>query len=109
MRGGLYKKGGLAQGRRYHTPRLGGQVHGRQYPAPRRRTQDRLARPAGCGTDPEFWLRAHILLLLDDGQPWALLVDVLFTSTTTINRWRKRFLADGLDAMLARPRRSRSH
>jgi transposase len=56
------------------------------------------------GTDPELRLRAHILLLLGAGQPWALIVAVLFTSTATISRWRKRFLAGGLDAVLARPR-----
>lgn len=59
------------------------------------------------GTDPELRLRAHILLLLDDGRPWALIAAVLFTSTATINRWRRRFLDGGLDAVLARPRRSR--
>jgi transposase len=59
------------------------------------------------GTDPEFRLRAHILLLLDDGQPWALIVAVLFTSTATINRWRRRFLAHGLDGVLTRPSRFR--
>jgi putative transposase len=58
------------------------------------------------GTDPELRLRAHILLLLDAGQPWALIVAVLFTSTATVNRWRRRFLRGGLGAVLARPRRS---
>ena len=58
------------------------------------------------GTDPEFRLRAHILLLLDAGQPWSLIVVVLFTSTATINRWRKRYLAGGLDAVLDHPGRS---
>lgn len=59
------------------------------------------------GNDPDLRLRAHILLLLDAGQPWALIAAVLFTSTATINRWRRRYLAGGLDAVLARPRRSR--
>jgi putative transposase len=54
------------------------------------------------GTDPELRLRAHILLLLNAGQPWTLIVAVLFTSTATINRWRKRFLRGGLDAVLSR-------
>jgi putative transposase len=57
------------------------------------------------GTDAELRQRMHILLLLDAGQPWTLIVAVLFTSTATINRWRKRFLRDGLDSVLARPRR----
>ena len=59
-------------------------------------------------TEPEIRLRAHILLLLDAGHPWALIVAVLFTSTATINRWRRRFLRGGLDAVLARPGRPRS-
>jgi putative transposase len=59
------------------------------------------------GTDPDLRLRAHILLLLDAAQPWALIVAVLFTSTATINRWRRRYLRDGLDAVLARPTRCR--
>lgn len=57
------------------------------------------------GADPELRLRAHILLLLDAGQPWGLIVAVLFTSTATINRWRRRYRAGGLDAVLTRPRR----
>ena len=60
------------------------------------------------GTDPEFRLRAYILLLLDAGQPWALIAAVLFTSSSTINRWRRRFLRHGLDGVLTRPRQSRS-
>jgi putative transposase len=59
------------------------------------------------GSDPELRLRAHILLLLDDGQPWALIAAVLFTSSATINRWRRRFLNQGLDGVLARQRRPR--
>ena len=52
-------------------------------------------------------LRAHILLLLDDGHSWALIAAVLFTSSSTINRWRRRYLGGGLDAVLARPARGR--
>jgi len=33
-------------------------------------------------------LRAHILLLLDDGHTWATIAAVLYTSSSTINRWR---------------------
>jgi putative transposase len=52
------------------------------------------------GTDPQVRLRAHALLLLADRRPWALIVAVLFTSTSTISRWRKRFLQGGCDAVL---------
>jgi putative transposase len=56
--------------------------------------------------DPERRLRAHVLLLLDDGWSWNVIVGVLFTSTSTINRWRCRYLAGGLTAVL-QPTRSR--
>jgi len=56
--------------------------------------------------DPQARLRAHVLLLLDQGCSWALIAAVLFTSTSTINRWRQRFLAGGLEAVVGsrRPR-----
>jgi putative transposase len=53
------------------------------------------------GSVPEQRLRAHILLLLDAGQPWTLIEAVLFTSSSTINRWRRRFTAQGVEAVLA--------
>jgi Homeodomain-like domain len=56
---------------------------------------------------PDGRLRAHILLLLDDGHSWALIAAVLFTSSSTVNRWRRRYLGGGLDAVLARPARRR--
>ena len=51
--------------------------------------------------DPAVRLRAHILLLLDAGHPWATIGAVLFTSTATINRWRRAYLRGGIDAVLA--------
>jgi transposase len=59
-----------------------------------------LLRIVRQGRDPEQRLRAHILLLLDRGHPWTLIIDVLFTSTSTIARWRQRVLRDGPDAVL---------
>lgn len=62
--------------------------------------------------DPEVRLRAHILLLLDAGFPWATIGAVLFCSASTISRWKRRFEAEGADAVLGRPRgrkRSRIH
>jgi transposase len=58
------------------------------------------------GTDPQARLRAHVLLLLGDGQSWALIAAVLYTSASTINRWRRRFLEGGCEAVLE-PVRSR--
>jgi transposase len=59
------------------------------------------------GTEPALRLRAHILLLLHEGWDWNTIVAVLFTSTSTINRWRQRYLAGGVSAVLE-VRRSRS-
>jgi transposase len=57
------------------------------------------------GTDPDRRLRAHILLLLNAGEPWSVIVAVLFTSTATVNRWRRRFQRDGLEAVIGPSRR----
>jgi putative transposase len=54
--------------------------------------------------DPEVRLRAHILLLLHAGHPWATISAVLFCSFSTISRWSRRFEAEGVDAVLGRPR-----
>lgn len=45
-------------------------------------------------------LRAHLLLLLADGLSWLTIAGVLFTSSSTINRWRQRFLDGGLTAVV---------
>jgi transposase len=50
---------------------------------------------------PAVRLRCPILLLLDAGHPWGLIAEVLFTSTATINRWRRAYLRGGIDAVLA--------
>jgi putative transposase len=54
------------------------------------------------GTEPEHRLRAHILLLLDDEVAWSVIVAVLFTSTTTVNRWRRRYLEEGVAGITGR-------
>ena len=41
--------------------------------------------------DPAGGHRAHILLLLGAGHPWATISAVLFRSTSTISRWKRRF------------------
>jgi putative transposase len=62
-------------------------------PAPDRKALLQVYRQ---GSEPEQRLRAHILLLLDDQVAWSVIVAVLFTSTTTINRWRRRYLDEGV-------------
>ena len=52
-------------------------------------------------------LRAHLLLLLADRLPWSTIAAVLFTSSSTINRWRRRFVRGGLPAVIEAPTRQR--
>ena len=48
--------------------------------------------------------RAHILLLLADGHPWATIAAVLYCSTRTIARWKGRFEHGGLEALFGQRR-----
>src|SRR3954453_6374584 len=57
---------------------------------------------------PQVRLPAHVLLLLDAGYSWALIAAVLFTSTSTINRWRARYREGGLEAVRGARRRRAS-
>ena len=49
--------------------------------------------------DPEVRFRSHILLLLDDGHTWATVATLLFCSSRTIDRWVKRFHAEGVEGL----------
>src|SRR5262249_1159412 len=53
--------------------------------------------------DPQLRLRAHLVLLLDDGYPWTLIALLLYTSSSTIARWQHRFHAGGITALLGQP------
>ncbi len=53
--------------------------------------------------DSRLRLRAHILLLLHDGRTWADIAATLYCSTRTIDRWRARFLAEGLPGLHGQP------
>jgi putative transposase len=46
--------------------------------------------------EPQVRFRAHILLLLADGYSWATVAAMLFCSSRTIDRWVKRFHAEGV-------------
>src|SRR4051794_840647 len=64
-----------------------------------------------CRKDPSpcVRLRAHIiLLLLADGHAWALICAVLFCSTATVARWKQRFEAGGVGALLDEKRGRRA-
>src|SRR3954464_4158568 len=49
--------------------------------------------------DPEVRFRSHILLLLDDGHTWVAVAAMLFCSSRTIDRWVKRFHAEGVEGL----------
>jgi putative transposase len=49
--------------------------------------------------DPGIRFRSHILLLLDDGLPWATVASLLFCSSRAIDRWVKRFHAEGMEGL----------
>jgi len=53
-------------------------------------------------------LRAHVILLLSEGHAWTLICAVLFCSSATVARWKQRFEAGGVDALLAERRGRRS-
>jgi hypothetical protein len=50
--------------------------------------------------DPRLRTRVYILLLLADGHPWVVIAAPLFTSSSTIDRWQRRFRAGGVAARL---------
>jgi transposase len=52
--------------------------------------------------DPRVRSRAHLLLLLGAGIPWATVAAVLFTSPATIARWKDRFDRDRVGAVTGR-------
>jgi putative transposase len=54
--------------------------------------------------DPQRRLRAHIILLLARGVAWATIAAVLFCSTRTIARWKRRFGQDRVPGLLGQPR-----
>src|SRR5947209_13304839 len=54
--------------------------------------------------DPQLRLRAHLILLLAQGLPWAAIAAVLFCSSRTIARWKQRFLEGRVEGLLGRPR-----
>src|SRR5262249_25763814 len=53
--------------------------------------------------DPAVRLRAHIILMLAEGQPWTTVAAVLFTSPSTIARWQQRFEDEGVEGLLSHP------
>src|SRR5512147_2002889 len=54
--------------------------------------------------DPELRFRAHILLLLAKGYAWDTIEAMLFCSSRTVDRWQKRFQAEGVEGLTGRKR-----
>src|SRR3954451_5912314 len=55
-------------------------------------------------TDPELRFRAHIILLLGEGHTWDTIEAMLFCSSRTVDRWLKRFQAEGVAGLTGRKR-----
>ena len=54
--------------------------------------------------DPDLRFRAHILLLLGEGHPWDTIEALLFCSSRTVDRWLKRFQAEGVAGLTGKRR-----
>ncbi len=59
-----------------------------------------LLRQVKSAPSHEQRLRCHIILLLGQQCAWTVIAQTLFTSSSTINRWRKRFLKGRLSVIL---------
>ena len=58
--------------------------------------------------DPAVRRRAHIVLLLADGRSWLFIESALYCRRRAIDRWKKRFEAGGIEALLGERRGRRS-
>lgn len=58
--------------------------------------------------DPAVRRRAHMVLLLGEGWSWSSVQSALYCSSRTIDRWKKRFEAGGLEALTDKRRGRRS-
>src|SRR4051812_15009982 len=65
---------------------------------------DELMRIYRKDPDPELRFRAHILLLLAAGHAWDTIEAMLFCSSRTVDRWLKRFQAEGVAGLTGRKR-----
>src|SRR5512142_266143 len=54
--------------------------------------------------DPELRFRAHIILLRAEGYSWDTIEAMLFCSSRTVDRWLKRFQAEGVAGLTGRKR-----
>jgi transposase len=66
--------------------------------------RDELLRIYRKDSDPELRFRAHIILLLAEGHTWDTIEAMLFCSSRTLDRWKKRFEDQGIDGLTGRKR-----
>jgi transposase len=66
--------------------------------------RDELLRIYRKDTDPELRFRAHIILLLAGGYTWDTIEAMLFCSSRTLDRWKRRFEAEGVEGLTGRKR-----
>lgn len=66
-----------------------------------RRERKRLLELYRGGGESSVRLRAHVVLLLADGHAWSVIAAMLYCSTRTIARWKRRFEEGGVEALVA--------
>jgi putative transposase len=66
--------------------------------------RDELLRTYRKDPDPELRFRAHIILLLGEGYAWDDIEAMLFCSSRTVDRWLKRFQAEGTAGLIGKKR-----
>jgi transposase len=66
--------------------------------------RDELLRIYRKDPDPELRFRAHIILLRAAGHAWDTIEAMLFCSSRTVDRWLKRFQAEGVAGLTGRKR-----
>ena len=65
---------------------------------------DELLRIYRKDPEPELPFRSHLILLLAGGYTWDTIEAMLFCSSRTLDRWRKRFEAEGVEGLTGRKR-----
>src|SRR3954452_13436275 len=66
--------------------------------------RDELLQTYRKDSDPELRFRAHIILLLGEGHAWDTIEAMLFCSSRTVDRWLKRFRAEGAAGLTGKKR-----
>lgn len=65
----------------------------------RERERNRILALYRSSRSPVVCRRAQIILLLSSGLSWSMIASVMFCSTRTIDRWKKRYESGGIEAL----------